>query len=163
MMPTVLAIAAGLLCGLYGLRMASQLHAEAERLKRWAELLPHLALLIKEESMSLPQALTATADGNAEPDRLLSDIASAVSAAPLLTLADAFESHVASCREQETLRRVFTRLGKGSAESRAMAVSQAGDELRLMADAAQAQAARDARLWQTLGFTIGACLTILLL
>lgn len=163
MSPSFLAIAAGLLCGLYGLRMANQLHAEAKRLKRWTELLPHLALLIGEESMSLPEVLKVSADGNTTPDMLLIAMADAVSSAPLLTLADAFEQHVFPFREHETLRRMFVRLGKGSAESRAMAVSQAADEVRLMTNDAQSRAARDARLWQTLGFTLGACLTLLLL
>jgi len=61
------------------------------------------------------------------------------------------------------LARLFTRLGRGTKESRRLAAEQTAEEMTLLAQHAGNRAEKDARLWQTLGFVGGACLTILLL
>lgn len=159
----VLAVMAGLLCGLAGLRHASAMKTEAARLRRLTEILPRLSLILAEQSVSIPAALRLAADGNAPPDRLLHRIADALEGNPLLSLSDAFGQECPICAEQETLLRLAARLGRGSAESRRQAVDQSAAAIVQMAQAAQARAAKDAKLWTTLGWTGGICLTLLLL
>lgn len=160
---TVLAIMAGLLCTLAGLKYAAAIHAEALRLSRWVQLLSHLSLLLQEGTLSIPEAFLTAADKASPPDQILRDTASLLAASPLLTPADALRQTCTDCREKEPLLRLFARLGRGSKESRILALEQTRDELRLLAQAASARADKDVKLWQTLGLVGGACLTILLL
>ncbi len=160
---TVLAIMAGLLCALVGLKYASSLKSEALRLARWVELLRHLSLLLTEGTMPLPQALVTAADAPAPPDKLLRDMAALLQQQPLTTLEAAFLRCCGDWREKPALQRMFARLGRGSRESRLLAVEQAAGELSLMGQQASATAEKDVKLWQTLGFVGGTCLTILLL
>ena len=162
-MQPFLAVFAVLLCVLYGLRASTHVKEEARRLARWAELLPRLSLLIAEETRSLPEAMRLAADEPHPPDRLLHAVADAVCTDPLLSLAEAFARHCPPCTEHETLMRMHERLGRGSAESRRLAVEQAAAALAQMSANVKDRAARDARLYATLGFTGGACLAILLL
>lgn len=157
------AVAAGLLCGLYGLRLSSALREEAQMLRRWTELLARLALLIGEETLPLPDVLLHAADGSLRPDRLVQDVAHAITADPLLSLQDAFDERCPVFDGHDVLLRLFARLGHGSASSRYHAVEQARDALALLASQKSDIAARDAKLYRTLGWTAGACLTIMLL
>lgn len=159
----VIAVMAGLLCALAGVKHGASLKADALRLERWEQLLRHLTLLIQEGTMSIPEALCAAADGPHLPDKLLRNIAMKLHSVPLITLADAFHACSGECPEGEVLIRMFTRLGQGSKESRMLALEQANGEIKLLADTASAKAEKDVKLWQTLGFTGGICLTILLL
>ena len=159
----VLAVMAGLLCALAGMRHANRLQSDKNRLQRWVQLLQHLALLLEEGTMSIPQAFSAVADGRLPPDELLQTMASAIQSQPLLTLESAFQQHCKDAAEKPTLARMFTRLGRGSKENRCLAVRQAAQEITLLAQTAAAKAEKDTKLWQTLGFIGGACLTILLL
>ena len=162
-MQPFLAVCAGLLCVLYGLRASAHVKVEARRLARWTVLLPRVSLLIAEETRSLPEAMRLAADEPHPPDRLLHAVADAVCTDPLLSLAEAFARHCPPCTEHETLMRMHERLGRGSAESRRLAVVQAAAALAQMSANVKDRAARDARLYATLGFTGGACLAILLL
>ena len=157
------AVCAGLLCALWGMRRASALRQDARRLHRWAQLLPHLALIISEQILSLPEALRLCAVEAEEPDRLLHSVAQGLQEDPLTSLEEGLRRRCPPWSERETLLRLFSRLGHGSAESRIQGVQSACGEIRLMEEAARERAARDAKLWQTLGFTLGACLTLLLL
>lgn len=159
----ILAIMAGLLCALAGIRHACTLKGDAVRLTRWEYLLSHLALLLKEGTLSIPEALNAAADTSHPPDQLLRRIAAEMSAQPMLSLAEIFTHCGSCCIEQSLLTRMFSRLGQGTKVHRSLAVEQAASEMHLLAQAASAKAARDAKLWQTLGLIGGACLTILLL
>ena len=58
---------------------------------------------------------------------------------------------------------MFQRLGRGSKDSRVLAVEQASEEIALLAEAASVKADKDVKLWQTLGITGGVCLAILLM
>lgn len=163
MSKAVVAIMAGLLCALAGLKHAASLKADAGRLTRWVQVLEHLALLLKEGVMSIPEALCAAADRQNSPDRLLREIARKMSAAPLVTPSDAYAQCSSASPESDTLTRMFERLGRGTKESRCLAIAQAAEEMRLLAQSASTKAEKDAKLWQTLGFVGGACLTIMLL
>lgn len=163
MIRTILAIMAGLLCALAGMKHAASLNGDAARLARWVQLLSHLSLLIREGTLSIPEALCTAADGLQLPDRLMQEIAARVHATPLLTLSDAYAQCSSDSIEREVLLRLFTRLSRGTKESRLLAVEHACEELQLLSSAASQKAAKDARLWQTLGFTGGVCVTILLL
>lgn len=157
------AIAAGLLCGLYGLRLSATLRSEARVLLRWVEILRRLALLIAEETLPLPEALRQAADEPLPADLLVCKVADALESDPLLPLADAFVLQCTSCPGYDVLQRLFTRLGHGSAANRLLAVDQARDTLALLAAKASERADRDAKLYRTLGWTGGVCLTILLI
>lgn len=163
MMRPVLAIAAGLLCGLWGMRTSDALLREAREVRRWADLLTHLSLLIRQAALSLPEALRAAAIMPDQPDRLLLAVADHLEANRLSTPADAFSAHCSCCAGHDTLLRMSARLGHGDAQSRSLACQQAARELSLRADGAEKRAATDARLWRSLGWTGGACLTLLLL
>lgn len=160
---SVLAIMAGLLCALAGMKYASSLKGESERLSRWVQLLSHLALLLREGTLSIPEALCTAADRPHPPDKLLRELAGKLTAAPMLSLADAFARCSSESTEQTVLARLFARMGHGSKDNRVLAVEQCTEEMRLLAEAAAAKAEKDTKLWQTLGFIGGACLTILLL
>jgi stage III sporulation protein AB len=160
---TVLAIMAGLLCALAGARHAASLKTDASRLNRWAKLLRHLALLVKEGTFSIPEALCAAADDSHTPDKLLREMAARLTASPLLTPGEDFTQCADDCQEKTVLARMFGRLGRGSKDSRVLAVEQATEEITLLAEAASARAEKDVKLWQTLGLTGGICLTILLM
>lgn len=159
----VLAVMAGLLCTLAGAKHANRLRYDANRLKRWTEVLCHLELLLSEATLSIPQALCAAADSHLQPDVLLRTMASAIQAQPLLSLEEAFLHCSQESTEKPTLARLFSRLGHGSKENRCLAVHQAAQELEFLAQGAANKAEKDTKLWQTLGFIGGACLTILLL
>ena len=160
---TVLAVMAGLLCALAGIRYANRLRCDTIRLRRWQQLLCHLALLIEEATLSIPQVLSSVADSHLPPDELLRGMAAAVQAQPLLTLEAAFIQSCDDTPEKPTLARMFSRLGHGTKENRCLAVKQALQEIDLLAQSAAAKAEKDTKLWQTLGFIGGICLTILLL
>lgn len=163
MMRAMLAVSAGLLCGVYGMHYAVNVKQDAQSLLRWTQLLENLSLIIREQALALPAALRQAADSSLEPDRLLHDVASALEAEPLLSLADAFRRCSRSASDNDVLYRLFIRLGRGSAESRLLALQQTRDALTLLAQRASQRAERDARLYRTLGWTGGVCLTILLL
>ena len=154
---------AGLLCALAGARYASGIKKDAARLSRWVQLLHHLVLLLREGAMSIPEALCAAADESHIPDKLLREMAARLTALPMLTPAEAFSKHAPEGQEKAVLARMFHRLGRGSKESRILAVNQAADEITLLAKVACSRAEKDVRLWQTLGLTAGICLTILLI
>lgn len=163
MIRSVLAIAAGLLCGMYGMRLSASLRQEALVARRWVELLARLELLVGESVLSLPDALNHAADGASLPDRLLQHAAQALRDDPLTSLKEAFARLCPACPGQDALLRLFDRLGRGSAANRQLALQQAGEAMQLVADQTAERAARDAKLYATLGWTGGACLTILLL
>lgn len=159
----VFAVMAGLLCAMAGLRRASALKGDAARLSRWVQLLRHLALLLRQGTLSIPQALVAAAEGTQAPDNLLREMAAKLQAAPMLTLSEVFLQRSEAWQEKAALGRLFSGLGHGTLESRCLAAEQAAEELQLMAASAAARAEKDAKLWQTLGFIGGTCLTIMLL
>lgn len=160
---TILAIMAGLLCALAGMKHAASLKSDAVRISRWVSLLEHLTLLLRQGTLSIPEVLCAAADGSQAPDQLLRNMAAALNNTPLLSLSGAFQSCSTSWQEKDILARLFSRLGHGSQASRCLAAEQAASELRLLADTASSRAEKDARLWQTLGAAAGACLTIMLI
>ena len=163
MIRAVLAVMAGLLCALAGLRPASGLSQEASRLRRWCQLLQHLALHLRQGVLSIPDALLACADGSTAADRLLREMVERIQREPLLPLVQAFSQCCPTWTEQPLLSRMFSHLGHGMQENRCLAVEQAAEEMQLLAEQSAAKAEKDVKLWQTLGLIGGLCLTILLL
>ena len=158
-----LALMAGLLCAFAGFRHAAQLKATAARLSRWVQLLEHLSLLLQQGTLSIPELLCTTACSQQPPDLLLHQAADLIRNDPLLSPAEAFRRCALEGPECDVLSRFFQRLGHGTKESRSLAAAQAAQELQLLQAQASAAAEKDVKLWQTLGFTGGICLTILLL
>lgn len=158
-----LAVMAGLLCALLGLRYAASLRAEEARLRRWTALLQRLAIILPEQAAPLTEALCMAAEGTQEPDMLLRALAEEVQRHPLTPLHEAFLRISRPCAEQAALTRVFTALGRGTLNQRVLALRQGAEELSLLAGAAKDRADRDAKLYRTLGWTGGACLTLFLL
>ena len=163
MIRAVLAVMAGLLCGLAGMKHASSLSQEAARLHRWVQVLQHLSLHLRQGMLSIPDALLACADGQTAADRLLREMVQRIQREPLLPLVEAFSRCSANETEQPLLKRMFTHLGHGLQENRRMAVEHAATEMQLLAEQSAAKAEKDVKLWQTLGLIAGLCLTILLL
>lgn len=136
---------------------------DAVRLRRWVQLLSHLALLLRQGLMSIPEALLSCADRHTDADRLLQAMVNLLQKEPMLSLAEAFSQCCSGSNEQPVLSRMFKHLGHGLQENRCQAVQQATEEMRMLADQAASRAEKDVRLWQTLGLIGGLCLTILLL
>lgn len=158
-----LAVMAGLLCALAGVRRAGALRTEQAELQRWTDLLAVLTLLIEEGALSLPDALLAAADGHGTPDQLLHAMADLMKREPLTSPCDAYDALAGASPARETIRRMFCRLGHGTLDSRRLAAKQAAAEIALMAQQSAQRVQKDARLFQTLGFTGGAALALLLL
>lgn len=163
MMRTVFAAAAGLICTLAGYRHASALRSDAKMLQRWAEIASRLALLLEEQAVSLPEVLQTAADADTDADRLLLDIAGDMAANPMTNAAQSFGAHCEGCPQQETLQRMFSRLGHGSVQSRITACRQSAALLQEAAGKARAVSDKDAKMWRTLGWTGGLCLSLLLI
>ena len=160
----VLAIAAGILAGVIGMRYAARLRKEAASLHRWQELLTHLALVLEEGGATLPQAFLQVADANASgADEVLRHLAARLRSDPLTPLPDAFDALHLPMPAQSVLSPMMARLAHGSLASRCQAVTHAGAEIGLLSSAAGEKAAKDARMWSVLGWTGGACLTLLLI
>ena len=160
---TVLALMAGLLCTLAGIKHAASLKHDALRLQRWHVILSHLALLIREGSLPIPAALVTCADMTLPPDMLLRRMAENLQSSPLLSLQDAFRLCAGNIPEHDVLQRMFATLGHGSRAQRLLGLEQAIAEIQLLAADASSKAKTDAKLWQTLGLVGGTCLIILLL
>lgn len=163
MMRAMLAISAGLLCALAGLRMSCSLRQEAVRLRRWTEVLRHLSLLLEQRQYALPTALMQAATAQSMPDQVLRQLAEGMRRSPLTPLPELFGRCAVSSPEQPALSRLMPRLSHGTLPERTQAVSQAAEELQMLALQAEQRAERDVKLWRTLGLTGGACLTLLLL
>ena len=154
------AIFAGLICGVLGMRQAQRLKDSNLRLHRWEILLQHLCLLLQESSLSLPEAFRQIASENTPADELLRRLADDMQQHPLLPLPQLYQSEGP---EGPTLSRLMDRLSRGSLDSRVQAVEQAAQEIALLSASTQQRVQQDARMWLTLGWTCGACLTLLLL
>lgn len=160
MMRPLLAIIAGLLCGLLGMRQAQRLRDENIRLHRWEILLQHLCLILQESTLSLPEAFRQAATEHTPADELLRCLAQSMQAHPLSPLSDLFHGEGP---EAPILSRLMARLSHGSLDSRVQAAQQAAQEIALLAASAQTKSQQDAKMWATLGWTCGACLTLMLL
>ena len=158
-----LAVMAGLLCALAGLRRAGALQAAATRLRRWSDVLEHLALILAEGASTLPEAFEQAATAPLPPDELLRALAADLRSQPLASLSDLYAARAEPGPERDALARLMARLGRGSLEARCQAVSQAAQELSLLAEQARPSADKDAVMWRNLGFIGGACLTLMLL
>jgi len=163
MMRTMLALMAGMLCMAAGLRHAAALTAEDARLRRWAEMLQHLSLILAEGACPLPEAFRQAATGQSEADRQLLALAEQMQLHPLSPLPQLWQALGDESAEAAPLRRMMQRLGRGSMESRCQAAEQAAREMALMSQQTREKSARDAKMWRTLGFLGGACITIMLL
>lgn len=159
----LLAVFAGLLGGLWGQRYAGRIRADALRLRRWLVLLERLQLLVKQGTLPLPAVFCEAADSNSVPDRLLQVLAEKMHHDPLCPLLDCYDSLPSEALERATLRPLMAQLDRGSIESRVLAVGQARDAILRLSEAATSRADRDGAMWTRLGWTGGACLTLLLL
>lgn len=160
MMRPFLAIVAGLLCGVMGMRQARRIREESAALHRWEVILQHLCLLLRQSTLSLPEAFTQAATRDTPADKLLLRLAQALLADPLTPLPRHYTPQGA---EGPVLSRLLESLSRGSLESRVLAAQQAAEEMALLASAAQDKAQQDGKMWATLGWTCGACLTLMLL
>lgn len=156
----LLAIIAGLICGVMGMRQAQQLKETNLRLHRWEILLQHLCLLLQERSLSLPEAFRQIATQANAADETLRRLADDMQQHPLVALPELYQG---DGPEGPVLSRLMERLSRGSLDSRVQATQQAAQEIALLSASTQQKVQQDARMWVTLGWTCGACLTLLLL
>lgn len=163
MIRSALAVAAGLLTGVAGMRHARCLRQAAGQLRRWEALLARLALLLSEAAYTLPEALRQAAQQASAPDEWLRALADELVSAHGEEPAMPVLPCPLPAPEAEVMARLLPRLTHGSLAARVQAVSQAQGEMASLAQAAEEVARRDARMWSQLGWLAGACLTILLL
>lgn len=160
---TFFALSAGIVCGVMGVRYASMLKKDAARLRRWDELLACLSQLLSESVYSLPDAFALAAREQTPCDLLLLRLSKAIAKQPLASLPQVFDSLGYQEEEADILRRMMERVGHGSMETRCACVRQSGEEIRLLYQHAQRTSDKDAKMWSSLGWTAGACITLLLL
>lgn len=158
-MRPLLALMAGLLCGVLGLRQASCIREESAVLCRWQALLQHLCLLLQ-EGLSLPEAFRQAAVEHTRADAVLLHLADQMARQPLFSLSQLYRPQGP---EGPALARLMAGLERGSLERRVLCVRQAAGEISLLAQSAQGKAQQDARMWRTLGWACGGCLTLLML
>lgn len=154
------AIMAGLICGVLGMRQARHIRQENAVLHRWEVILRQLCLILQEGALPLPEALDQAANESTSADMLLRQLSARMRAEPLTSLSRLYTPQGA---EGTVLARLFTGLEQGSLESRLLSARQAAQEFALLAEASQSKARQDAHMWSTLGWTCGACLTLMLL
>lgn len=159
-MRTLFAVIAGLLCALLGMRQAKRLKDESLRLHRWEILLQHLCLILQEGGLSLPETFRQIASSDSPADQVLRRLADDMQQHPLASLQDLYHGEGP---EAAILSRLMDRLSRGSMESRVQAVEQSAREIALLAASSQEKSQQDARMWATLGWACGACLTLMLL
>lgn len=162
-MQLMLAVMAGVLCGAAGMRHAASMRRDAARLKRWEAILERLLLLLREGAYALPDVLDMAADGAGEPDDALHALACGLRQSPRVSMLAQMQAQHLPEPERPVLERMAGQIGRGSLTARCLAVEQAMDELRPLGIAAQEASARDGRMWTSLGWTVGACVTMLLL
>lgn len=162
-MQLMLAVLAGVLCGAAGMRRAAGMRGDAARLKRWDAVLARLLLLLRESAYALPDALDMAADGAGEPDAALHALACSLRQSPRISMLAQVQALHLLEPERPALERMAEHLSRGSLSVRCLAVEQAMDELRPLGTAAQEAAARDGKMWTSLGWTVGTCVTMMLL
>ena len=160
MIRPLLAIMAGLICGVLGMRQARRITQENATLRRWEIILRQLCLILQEGALPLPEALDQAANDATPADVLLRGLSARLRAEPLRSLS---QLYTPQGKEGPVLTRLFSGLAQGSLESRLLAATQAVQEIALLAESSQSKAKQDAHMWATLGWTCGACLTLMLL
>lgn len=160
MLPAVLA---GVTVGIAGMRQGARLKADAARMARWQALLRHLLLLLREGAYSLPEAFEHAAVQHAPPDEMMRRLAALLREQPLIPLNQHYAALAADGPEHDVLLRLMQRLGHGTQEARCLACEQACEELALLHAQAAAKADKDAKMWTSLGWTVGACLALMLI
>lgn len=160
MMRPLLAIMAGLLCGLMGMRQAQRIREESATLHRWEIILQHLCLLLQESTLPLPEAFEQAARSDTRADELLRQLAAGMRSEPLTPLP---QLYTPQGKEGPVLARLLTGLSSGSLEARVLSARHAAQEFALLAEASRGKAGQDARMWAKLGWIGGACLTLMLL
>ncbi|MBQ8654833.1 MAG: hypothetical protein IJ507_07815 [Clostridia bacterium] len=144
-------------------RRSRELRERRLRLARWEPVLDHLALLLREGAMNLPEALCAAGCGNGEPDRLLQAAARTLRDQPLAPLDALPALHKLPADEADALRGLLLRLTQGSRDSRVQAAERAARSFAGLSAAAGERSASEERMWRQLGPVLGACLTIWLM
>lgn len=163
MLRPLCAVTAGLTLGLIGMRYAARLRSEASRLRAWDPLLDRLQLLLSEAALPLPDALEQAASSHSEPDMLFRTLAKRLRAEPLSSLSTLFDAQQYSYQEQQTIASLMAELDRGSLESRLLCIAHARSACAQLAKAAAEHSDRDASMWAKIGWTGGACLTLLLI
>lgn len=164
-MGLMFALGAGGCCLLLGLAAATGLAKRRASLTGWAQALERMACALQERR-PLPQVLAA----GAEADRRLGAACALMAAQPLCTPQEAWQ---AACRqypclgeqaaEAGTLARLFDQMSHGSLESRAQALAQAEEQMRLIAAQAEEREKKNRSLYRSLGGLGGLALALLLL
>lgn len=160
MMRPLLAIMAGLLCGLMGTRQAQRIREESATLHRWEAILEQLCILLQESTLSLPEAFEQAAPEDTSADALLRRLAADMRREPLTPLPKLYNPQGT---EGPALARLLAGLSSGNLESRVLSARHAAQEIHLLAEGSRAKADQDARMWAKLGWIGGTCLALMLL
>ena len=160
-----LAMVAGIGCGALGIRRAALLARRERELAQWVEGLQRLSLLMVESAAPLPQLLVQAAARSGSICQTFAAVAK-----PQLSAAQAYDQFGACFLQpwaQETdqacVHALLEGLGHGSLALRKQAVDQAAQWLAQAQGQAREAQQRNGKLAITLGWTAGACLTLLLL
>lgn len=153
-----------LAAGFLGTRWSSRMKADTARLADWLSLLDRLHLAMAEGTRSLPDALDAAAAHDVQPDLLLHTLAAGLRNDPTAELSVLYHAHQQNnTAEHSAIGQLMTELGRGSLESRLLAIDQTRNVIQLMHAEHADRSARDAPMWTRLGWTAGACILILLM
>ena len=110
MIRPALAMFAGLMCGVIGQRQARRLREEGANLRRWEQLLRRLALLLREGTLSLPEALRQSTGESSAPDLLLRRLGDEMEQHPLSPLPELYARIAPPGPEAPVLARLMAQL-----------------------------------------------------
>lgn len=163
MIRLVFAGLAAVACVLLGWEEARRLLSRVERLKAWIRALELVDLRLVHDGIPLREAVLQ--EGEGEPARRLKEFSGALAANPRLSAREAWEASGKSqeAPEDKLLAECFAALGTGVLEKRRTAISQAAEQLKALLEEAQAKAARDCKLYRSMGLCGGVALLLILL
>ena len=94
---------------------------------------------------------------------LFRTLAKRLRAEPLSSLRALFDAQQYPYQEQQTIASLMAELDRGSLESRLLCIAHARSACAQLTKAAAEHSDRDASMWAKIGWTGGACLTLLLI
>ena len=162
-MRLICALAAAGACILLGMDASRRLKARVVNLAAWLRALEWIDVKLLHEGIPLREVVLVEGEGEV-PGRMAA-FSRALTDNPRCTAAQAWQASGKSqgAPEDKVLADCFSALGTGVLEKRRTAIAQAAGQLRVLQKEAEEKAARDCKLYKSLGLAGGAALFLILL
>lgn len=157
------ALMAAAACALLGFDAARRLRLRVRRLASWMRALEWIDVKLVSEGIPLREVVLK--EGEGEVSQRLHAFSRALQDNPRFSAAQAWAASGKdqSAPEDAVLAQCFSALGAGTLEKRRTALHQAMGQLRVMEKEAEEKAAKDCRLYKSMGLAGGAALLLILL